>query len=56
MAYAAPPELLGTGQGLYGATASLMTGIAALGIYSSKVEGLESNVNGSALLGLRYGF
>lgn len=33
-----------------------LTGIAALGIYSSKVEGLESNVNGSALLGLRYGF
>lgn len=30
MAYAAPPELLGTGQGLYGATASLTTGIAAL--------------------------
>lgn len=30
MAYASPPELLGTGQGLYGATGSLMTGVAAL--------------------------
>lgn len=30
MAYAAGPELLGTGQGLYGATGSLMTGVAAL--------------------------
>ncbi len=30
MAHAAPPALLGTGQGLYGATASLMTGVAAL--------------------------
>jgi predicted MFS family arabinose efflux permease len=30
MAHAAPSALLGTGQGLYGATASLMTGVAAL--------------------------
>ena len=30
MAHAAPSTLLGTGQGLYGATASLMTGVAAL--------------------------
>jgi predicted MFS family arabinose efflux permease len=30
MAHAAPIALLGTGQGLYGATAQIMTGIAAL--------------------------
>jgi MFS family permease len=30
MAQAAPPALLGTGQGLYGATAQVMTGVAAL--------------------------
>ncbi len=30
MAHAAPPALLGTGQGLYGATSQVMTGIAAL--------------------------
>jgi hypothetical protein len=30
MAHAAPSALIGTGQGLYGATASLMTGLAAL--------------------------
>jgi MFS family permease len=30
MAHAAPPALLGTGQGLYGATAQVMTGVAAL--------------------------
>jgi MFS family permease len=30
MAHAAPPALLGTGQGLYGATSQVMTGVAAL--------------------------
>jgi predicted MFS family arabinose efflux permease len=30
MAYAAPPALLGTGQGLYGATSQIMTGVGAL--------------------------
>jgi hypothetical protein len=33
-----------------------LSGIAALGLYSDKVEGQQGNLNASALLGMRYSF
>lgn len=55
---AGAPDVLSTGAtGAYNRTfGRRLTGTAAVGLFSSRVDGQEGTLTGTALLGLRYGF
>ena len=52
------PDVLGTGAtaAYYRRFGSRLTGTAALGLYSSRIEDVASSLTGSALLGAKYAF